>query len=78
MNKNTLQGQWSQIKGKVKEKWGDLTDNDLAFIDGKRDQLVGRIQERYGLAQEEAERQVSSFETTLGQTASNDSQRRVA
>ena len=59
MNKNTLQGQWSQIKGKVKEKWGDLTDNDLAFIDGKRDQLVGRIQERYGLAQEEAERQVS-------------------
>lgn len=78
MNKNTLQGQWSQIKGKVKEKWGDLTDNDLTFIDGKRDQLVGRIQERYGLAQEEAERQVSSFETTLGQTASNDSQRRVA
>ena len=78
MNKNTLQGQWSLIKGKVKEKWGDLTDNDLAFIDGKRDQLVGRIQERYGLAQEEAERQVSSFETTLGQTASNDSQRRVA
>jgi uncharacterized protein YjbJ (UPF0337 family) len=78
MNKNTLQGQWSQVKGKVKEKWGDLTDNDLTFIDGKRDQLVGRIQERYGLAQEEAERQVSSFETTLGQTASNDSQRRVA
>ena len=78
MNKNTLQGQWSQIKGKVKAKWGDLTDNDLAFIDGKRDQLVGRIQERYGLAQEEAERQVSSFETTLGQTASNDSRRRVA
>lgn len=78
MNKNTLQGQWSQVKGKVKEKWGDLTDNDLTFIDGKRDQLVGRVQERYGLAQEEAERQVSSFETTLGQDASNDSQRRVA
>lgn len=65
MNKNTLKGQWSQVKGKVKEKWGDLTDNDLTYIDGKRDQLVGRVQERYGLAQEEAERQVSDFETDL-------------
>lgn len=65
MNKNTLKGQWSQVKGKVKEKWGDLTDNDLTYIDGKRDQLVGRVQERYGLAQEEAERQVSAFETDL-------------
>ena len=65
MNKNTLKGQWSQVKGKVKEKWGDLTDDDLTYIDGKRDQLAGRIQERYGMAQDEAERQVNDFEGTL-------------
>lgn len=78
MNKNTLQGQWTQMKGKVKEKWGDLTDDDLTYIDGKREQLVGRIQERYGLAEEEVESQVSSFERSLDLDAANRSDRDVA
>ena len=77
MNKNTLKGQWSQVKGKVKEKWGDLTDDDLTYIDGKRDQLAGRIQERYGIAQDEAERQVSSFEGTLADPSIGDPDRRI-
>ena len=65
MNKNTLKGQWEQIKGRVKEQWGDLTDDDITMIKGERDQLAGRIQERYGIAQDEAERQVKNFETSL-------------
>ena len=62
MNWEQIKGNWNQAKGKVKEKWGDLTDDDLAKIEGQRDQLVGRIQERYGLAKEQAERQVSEWE----------------
>ena len=56
MNWDTIKGQWKQFKGKVKEKWGDLTDDDLDIIDGKRDQLVGKLQERYGYAKDEAEK----------------------
>lgn len=77
MNKNTLKGQWAQVKGKVKEKWGDLTDDDLTTINGQRDQLAGRIQERYDIAQDEADRQISDFERTLPADDLGD-QRRVA
>src|SRR5688500_2874646 len=49
MNWDQVAGNWKQLKGKVKEQWGQLTDDDLSFIDGKRDQLVGRVQQRYGL-----------------------------
>lgn len=62
MNWDQLAGNWKQAKGTVKEKWGQLTDDDLTRIAGKRDQLVGRVQERYGLAKEEAERQVNEWE----------------
>lgn len=62
MNRDRLKGNWKQIKGKVKEQWGRLTDDDLDVIAGKRDQLLGRIQERHGIAKDEAERQVDSFE----------------
>ena len=62
MNWDQIKGNWNLAKGKVKEKWGDLTDDDLTKIEGQRDQLVGRIQERYGLAKEQAERQVSEWE----------------
>lgn len=65
MNEHTMKGQWNQFSGKVKEKWGELTDNDLTKIDGQRDQLVGRIQERYGIEKDEAERQVKDFESRL-------------
>lgn len=64
MNTDQLKGNWKQIVGKAKEKWGKLTDNDWQVVEGKRDQLVGRIQERYGIAREEAERQVADFENT--------------
>jgi uncharacterized protein YjbJ (UPF0337 family) len=62
MNENTAKGTWHQIKGKVKEQWGKLTDDDLDVINGRREQLYGRIQERHGIARDEAERQVGDFE----------------
>jgi len=58
MNWDRVQGQWKQMKGKAKTKWGKLTDNDLDVIAGQKDQLVGRIQERYGIQKDEAQRQV--------------------
>ena len=61
MNWDTIKGHWSQMTGKVKEEWGDLTDDDLTEAAGERDQLVGKIQARYGVAKDEAERQVDSF-----------------
>lgn len=54
-----LQGNWKQMKGQVKEWWGNLTDDDLAKIDGKRDKLVGVLQERYGYAKDRAESEVN-------------------
>jgi uncharacterized protein YjbJ (UPF0337 family) len=65
MNWDRIEGNWKQFSGKVREKWGQLTDDDFDKIAGKREQLVGRIQERYGIAKDEAERQVSDFESTL-------------
>jgi uncharacterized protein YjbJ (UPF0337 family) len=61
MNEDTLKGQWTQLKGQVREKWGKLTNDDLDQIQGRSEQLVGRIQERYGVAREEAQRQVESW-----------------
>ena len=61
MDTDTLKGQWKQLKGKVKEKWGKLTDDDLTVINGKQEQLVGRNQERYGVAKDEAEKQVKTW-----------------
>jgi uncharacterized protein YjbJ (UPF0337 family) len=62
MNRDIFQGNWKQLKGKVKEQWGKLTDDQLDMISGKRDQLVGRIQETYGMQKDEAERQVDEWE----------------
>jgi len=62
MNTDQMKGNWKQLVGKAKEKWGKLTDNDWQIVEGKRDQLVGRIQERYGIARQEAERQIADFE----------------
>jgi uncharacterized protein YjbJ (UPF0337 family) len=61
MNDDRTAGAWHQIKGKVKEKWGKLTDDDLMQIEGKGEQLAGKLQERYGLARDEAERQAKEF-----------------
>jgi uncharacterized protein YjbJ (UPF0337 family) len=57
-----IKGSWTQTKGAVKEQWGKLTDDDLMEIQGRRDQLVGKIQTRYGISHEEAEAQVSGWE----------------
>jgi uncharacterized protein YjbJ (UPF0337 family) len=57
-----IKGSWNQAKGAVKEQWGKLTDDDLMEIQGRRDQLVGKIQMRYGISQEQAEAQVSGWE----------------
>lgn len=62
MNWDRIEGNWKQFKGQVKEGWGKLTDDDIAVINGKRDQLVGKIQERYGCAKDEADRQVKAWE----------------
>lgn len=66
MNWDTVEGQWKQLKGKVKERWGNLTNDDLDRMSGKRDQLIGKIQEKYGIARDEAERQVDDFARTIG------------
>ena len=63
MNWEKTKGQWNQVKGAVKKQWGKLTDDDLAVIAGQRDQLVGKIQERYGIAKEEADKQVKTWES---------------
>ena len=65
MNWDQVEGKWNQYKGKVKEKWGKLTDDDLHVINGRRQQLVGKIQERYGLAKEVAEKQTDEFVKAL-------------
>ena len=64
MNWDQIKGDWKQAKGKVKQQWGKLTDDDLTVAEGHRDQLVGRIQERYGIAKDEADKQVREWEKT--------------
>lgn len=61
MNRDTVSGNWKQIRGKVQEQWGKLTNDDLDVIEGRRDQLAGRIQELYGITRQEADRQVEDF-----------------
>lgn len=62
MNWDTVKGNWTQAKGKVKTQWGKLADDDLDVIAGNRDQLIGKIQEKYGISKDEAEKQLKSFE----------------
>jgi uncharacterized protein YjbJ (UPF0337 family) len=61
MDWNRVEGNWKQLKGKIKEKWGDLTDDDLDKIAGRRDQLEGKIQERYGFAKDQVQRDVDDW-----------------
>jgi uncharacterized protein YjbJ (UPF0337 family) len=65
MNWDQVEGKWKQYKGQIREKWGDLTDDDLHVIAGQRDELIGKIQQRYGLAKEKAAKEVDSFVKTL-------------
>ena len=68
MDANILKGKWLQIKGTVKEKWGQLTDDDVDRVEGSAERLVGLIQERYGYAKQKAEDEVDAFLTRYGAT----------
>lgn len=64
MNWDVIEGDWKQFKGKVKEKWGKLTDSDIDSLSGKKDQFLGVLQERYGYSKDEAEREADSWART--------------
>ena len=61
MNWDQIEGNWKQLKEKIKERWGKLTDNDLDVVAGKRDQFVGKLQERYGITIEQAQNEIEAF-----------------
>lgn len=61
MNQNILEGKWMQLKGSLREKWGEFTDDELDQIAGKRDRLAGMLQEKYGYTELEAEREIDDF-----------------
>ena len=78
MNSDQLQGKWKQMKGSVKERWGKLTDDDIDVINGQSDQLIGKIQEKYGIAKEEAQRQVEDWQRADVQRESDLERRRAS
>ena len=61
MNQDIAQGKWEQLKGSIKEKWGDLTDDDIAQVNGNAQKMCGLLQEKYGKHRDEAEREVNDF-----------------
>jgi len=65
MNEDKLKGQWKQLAGKAKAQWGKLTDDDLKVAEGNSEYLAGKIQERYGIARDEAKKQVKDFSSQL-------------
>jgi uncharacterized protein YjbJ (UPF0337 family) len=65
VNWDRIEGNWKQFKGKAKQKWGELTDDDLDVVEGIKDQLVGRLQERKGIARDRAEREVNEWANSL-------------
>ncbi|HXE66889.1 MAG TPA: CsbD family protein [Rhodanobacteraceae bacterium] len=65
MNEDRIKGQWRQLNGKLKSRWGKLTDDDLQVADGNAEYLAGKLQERYGIAKDEAAKQVREFERDM-------------
>jgi uncharacterized protein YjbJ (UPF0337 family) len=61
MNRDTMEGNWTEFKGKIQKQWGKLTNDDLDVIEGDRKQLAGRIQQRYGYAKDQAQKEVDDF-----------------
>ena len=72
MNWDTMEGKWRQMKGSVKQQWGKLTDDDLDYISGSKDKLIGRLQERYGINQEEANRQAQNWYNSMEHPATSE------
>jgi uncharacterized protein YjbJ (UPF0337 family) len=69
MNWDQIEGKWKQLHGSAREQWGKLTDDDLQTLTGQKDQLVGKIQERYGIAKAEAEKQAEAWSKALHDAA---------
>jgi len=65
MNTDIIKGKWKQLNGRIKQQWGKLTDDDLTVLEGSRDYLAGKVQERYGVSKDIAEQQVKDFEKNL-------------
>lgn len=78
MNWDQIEGKWKQFRGQAKQHWGNLTDNDLEQINGKRDELLGRLQQRYGIAREDAQKKVDEWLKTLDQTSQADASHQTA
>ena len=78
MNWDQAKGKWKQMKGSVKTQWGKLTDDDLEMVAGQRDVLVGKIQERYGITKEEAQKQVEGWNPGLDETEAQRERERKA
>ena len=68
MDSNRIEGSWEQLKGKAKQQWGNLTDNELTQIGGKKDELMGRLQARYGYSKDKAKQEVESWLESVDQT----------
>lgn len=69
MNWDQIEGNWKQLRGSAREQWGKLTDDDLDVIGGKRDKLIGKLQEKYGVAREAAEKQIEEYRSGLKKPA---------
>lgn len=65
MNEDKIKGQWKQLAGRLKQKWGKLTDDDLRVAEGSSEYLAGKLQERYGIAKDEAQKQIKDFDRGL-------------
>lgn len=77
MNWDQIEGKWDQVRGSVKQKWGKLTDDDLTYMAGSRDRFMGRLQERYGLAKEEAQKQADQWLKAQQQTDTKETKHRT-
>jgi uncharacterized protein YjbJ (UPF0337 family) len=78
MNPDQFEGKWKQLKGLVKQRWGKLTDDDITTLSGKKDELVGKIQERYGITREQAEREADEWARASAQEIREETQTRSA
>ncbi len=78
MNKDILSGKWTQMRGEVQKRWGKLTNDQLDVINGDRLKLVGKIEEAYGIARDEAEKQLSDFERTCSSSCATDKKNHAA
>lgn len=66
MNWDQIEGKWTQLKGKIRERWDKFTDDDIEVVAGSRDQFLGKLQEKYGLARAEAAQQIAEWRKNLG------------